>query len=100
LAGLKDFGDSKVNQYYPPVLVKHDVGWFDITVDNRRTVAVKVIQNVADLNRPLDDPLLREEIRALIQRRFQVLALDELHDQIAAITLAEIVENLGDGRVA
>ncbi len=59
-----------------------------------------VRKNVADLDSPRDDLLLRQERCSALQQAFQVLTLDELQYQIAAITLAETIKDFGDGGMA
>jgi hypothetical protein len=56
-----------------------------------------VRKNVADLDSPGDDLLLRQERCSALQQAFQVLTLNELQDQITTITLAEIIKYFGYG---
>ena len=100
LAGLEYAGDAEVNQADGGMVVHHDVGGLDVAEDHRlRFVQVQVLQHVAQLHRPVDDLVLRQELVGLAQHGFQVLAFDKLHHQVGVVFLGEVVVDARNGRM-
>ena len=72
LGRTHDTGDAKINQHHAfGLIIQHQVGRLEITVDTRRLLSVDIVEHVTDLNRPLadsgfvynaaaDPPLLRQ----------------------------------------
>ena len=91
LARLVEAGDAKINQPDCAMPVNHDVGRFQVTVDDGRALGVEVGQHVAQLFRPAQHVVHGQRPTGPIQPLLQRLALDESHDQkVLACFLKEV----------
>ena len=76
------------------VLQQHDVVGLQVAVDERRRLVCMCVQHVADALAPLDDQRQRERLVAVgLHQVEQVLAADELHDQVGGLALLDEVVN-------
>ena len=100
MARLKILGNAKVNQAQAAVFVQHDIGRLHVAEDDRRVAIVQELQDIAQLNRPFQHLLLRQEARHLAEHGFQIAPFDEFHDQIGASFFAEVVIYFRNGRMA
>ena len=79
-AGLQGFGQAKVGDFHLAFGADHDVGGFDVAVDD--AFAVRVVQGIADMGGD-GEGLVRRESALTGDQRGDVGALDKLHDQVA-----------------
>ena len=61
---------------------------------------VQELQHVAQLNRPFQHLLLRQEAGHVGEDRFEIAAFDIFHHQIRAGFFAEVIVHFGNGRMA
>src|SRR5262249_16106569 len=78
--------DAQVYQYRVIAGCDDDVGRFDIAVQDRRNARVKILQCIANGQNPRDYLLLGERYPAsAYQFLLEVLAVDEVHDQVETV---------------
>src|SRR4030095_884339 len=89
-----DAGDAEVNQHHSGGLViQHQIGRLEITVDYGRSLGMYVVKHVADLNRPLADGAFVNDPAANSHLLCEVAAADPAHHQIVPAGLDEVIEN-------
>ena len=100
LSRLMGAGDAEVNQLEHPFGGEHDIGRFEVTIDNRRLAGMQVLEHPAELNAIGDHLLFEERGIGLVETRFERLPGDELHHQGGAALVLEQVGNhreIGEG---
>src|SRR5579884_2583019 len=85
LTGLEMTGNAEVDQVDMPIRGAHDVRRLEVAEDDRRLLAVQVVQHGAELERDLnglfDGQLLAGRAFKIV---FQRLTLDISHDEVPA----------------
>lgn len=73
----------EVYQHDPAIWSDADIGWFDIAVDDRWSMAVKVCEHLADLESIGEHLCLGEETVPGREHILKALAGDQFHHQMA-----------------
>ena len=100
LASRSQIGEqsqAKVSQNRMPLLVQHNIGGFDIAVDD--PLAMRIVQSEADLsNDPADLSRFNEFLSVAGKHGTQISPFDELHrhiEQAVSLTIAIQADNVG-----
>src|SRR3990170_8776169 len=75
-----------------------DIAGLDVAMNDGRVLMMHVVEGVKQLQRPAHDHLDIQELLGaarLVHERLQVLARHEIHDQVVAAGLAEVVRHFG-----
>jgi hypothetical protein len=91
LAGLEEAGNAEVNQLQAVVGHDHDVGRLQVAEDDRRLLAVEIVEDVAQLVGPGDNAALRKRPFAAVEHLLQGAAGHILHHQVVAVADGKLV---------
>src|SRR5579859_5705583 len=85
----KETRNAEVNQFDVAGARQHDVAWFHIAENNRRVLAVQILQHITELASPAEHPPFSERSLVAIEQIFQRRTINIFHYHEIALILGE-----------
>ena len=99
-AGIVEPGEAKIDQRRRRLWGQDDIARFDVAMNDGRVAAMKLLQYIDDRQQPVQDFLFAAGSSMSFTQFEQVLALDQLHDQVETTLALKGIVHLGEMRAS